>query len=150
MSVKAQWSVVPLTLCMLPFSRCMALSGEGAGVLQHWAYMCASANVLHWALNALAWMFLWRWVTWVRLAVAYSSAVALGYVLPSQMVCGWSVMIFFFWGFMWHAMRFSGRAQVVMCLVIPFFLPNIAAAFHTASFASGFFLHCLSRLMPHS
>ena len=85
--LKYQWPLVWLLIFLIPFKDTLALSQADNTVWQHLLWPLVHANILHWFLNTIAFMALWRIVTPTRLICGYLLSVAIGYlytaVLPA-------------------------------------------------------------------
>lgn len=139
-----------------------------ASVIHHpsslFLYPLASAGILHWLLNAVAWIQLWQWSTPRRLLTAYLCAVLIGYAATvpgsfaawstvpgsfaagSHPVCGFSVIIFFFIGLTLPYQSRTGMLSLLAIVGISFLLPHIAASFHAAALVCGLAYHLVARL----
>lgn len=140
MKMRYSVSLYILLGCLLPFCHEMAVSSN-APAYTHYIYMFAHANGLHFVLNGIAWAFLWRIITPARTISAYLAAVAISFLLPaitSDTVVGWSVIIYWYWGFILAYMPRNARLRFLTLIVISFFIPGLAAAWHAAMLAIGY------------
>ena len=146
--LRYQWTPVLLLVLLIPFRDGMALPPAGASLFRHLAYPIAHAGFLHWFINATAWLSLWRFVSWRRMAAAWCSAVLIGYLAPylqlpflpcseRRPVLGFSVVIFWFLGFILPLLRSGARLRLVATVCISCFIPGIAASFHIAALFLG-------------
>ncbi len=120
-------------------------------VYTHFTYMFAHANWIHLFVNAWGLLFLHNLYTWVRVIVAYASAVVLSFFYyPELPVLGASVFITFFTGFMifWLYKRHRlGFWQVIALLIIGCFVPHIASVYHIIMFLAGIIYNRLEWLI---
>ena len=127
--------------CLLPFCHEMAVSSN-APAYTHYIYMFAHAGRLHWALNGFAWALLWKIITPARTLVAYLFSVLVSFLLPTigaaTNVIGWSVIIFWYWGFLLPGMVKERRLRFLALVAISFFIPGIAASWHFAMLLAGY------------
>jgi hypothetical protein len=101
-------------------------------------YMFGHAGWLHFMLNALSHALLWRMVSPQRLVVAWVCAAACWFLPSSIPVLGWSVVIYFLVGLTLARRCGSSRLNVVLSLVVSFFIPGIAALHHALMLGLGF------------
>lgn len=150
--LRIQWSLPVLMLLALPFTDKMALSPARYSVVQLFAYPLAHANLLHLILNAVAWLPMWRAVTWRRLLCAYMSSVGIGYIymlIPSaHPLCGFSVIIFWFIGLMLPLVPRTTRLLTLALVAVSFLMPHLAASVHLMALLSGYIYYTLRRLRP--
>jgi len=128
-------------LLLLPLSQHMAV-GSDTPIYTHYIYMFAHAGWLHWALNGFAWALLWKIITPARTLVAYLFSVLVSFLLPgigaATNVIGWSVIIFWYWGFLLPGMMKERRLRFLALVAGSFFIPGIAASWHFAMLVAGY------------
>lgn len=126
-------------ILLLPLSPLLAVSASSP-LYTHFLYMFAHAGILHAVLNAWAFVMLHNIYSIKRLVAAYTAAVAISFIPLDKPVTGFSVIIFFFIGFIIrHLRRKSPLAfwQSIAFLGIGFFLPRTAASYHLMAFFAG-------------
>lgn len=123
-------------LPLLPFHAFLSAS--------HWLYMFGHAGLMHYALNGLGWLFLWRVITPWRTLAAWLVSVGVSFIVPSNHpVIGWSVVIYYYLGLCLSSMDRQSRNRFLLLTLVGFFLPHIAAAHHAAMLAIGFLMRKL-------
>lgn len=139
-------------LLLLPLSPLLAVSASSP-LYTHFLYMFAHAGILHAVLNAWAIVMLHNIYSIKRLVAAYTAAVAISFIPLEKPVTGFSVIIFFFIGFIIrHLRRVNPLAcwQSVAFLIIGFFLPQTAASYHLMAFIAGIaFFHIESLITSY-
>lgn len=126
-------------IALQPLSPCLAVSAS-APLYTHFLYMFAHAGILHALINAWALVMLHNIYSIRRILAAYASAVVISFTPSHSTTVGFSVIIFFFIGFIIrHLRRKSPLAfwQSLTFLIIGFFLPHTAALFHLMAFLAG-------------
>lgn len=116
---------------------------DGSPWWTHATYMFGHAGWLHYFLNGLGWLMMWRITTSARTL----SAVAVAALLPPTHlpVLGWSVVIYYYLGLCLAAMPTGARIRLLMLVGIGFFLPWIAAWHHAGMLAAGWMLRKVER-----
>lgn len=170
MKLRYQWTPVLLLIFLIPLRGILALPPDGGTWVQHLLYPLAHANFLHWFCNCAAWFALWSFVTPRRLGASYLSAILIGFVLahapnalasvwlPFGEAClaapsasptlGFSVIIFWFLGFILPALSTYRRMRLLLLVLISLFIPGMAASFHIAAMLMGLSYNFLRRLRP--
>lgn len=150
--LRFQWLALPaMMLAVFPWRAELALPPEDATLVQHLLFPLVHASLLHWAVNMLSWMFLWRLVTLPRLCTAYAASVIIGYVYsvprgfpawipslcPSLPLCGFSVVVFFFLGLVYFRLPRRSRLSMLALVAVSFFVPHVAASAHLMALVLG-------------
>lgn len=113
-----------------------------ASVFRHFLYMFGHASFLHFIINVWCFLCLSALLTARRFGLAYLSSVAVSFLpLTSAPTLGFSVILFYFYGYiachLWRRNRFAVVSLLVLMLG-SFFLPWIASALHMIMFFIGF------------
>lgn len=147
MKLKYQWPLAWCLLFMIPIRNTLALSATDNTLWQHLLWPLVHANILHWALNTLGFMALWRVVTLPRLLWGYAASVAIGYlwcwyssfpILHSSLgLAGLSSIIFFLLGIVFTRARNRYRVRLTILIAVSCFIPNIAASVHILALLCG-------------
>lgn len=124
-------------LFLLPFRDDMAAGGSYSH-WHNWIYMFGHAGGLHYTLNGIGWLMMWKIATVKRTMAAWLlSVIAMYAVSPSQPVLGWSTIIYYYLGLcMNHAPR-SRQVSLILLTLTGLLLPNIAAWLHLIMLAAG-------------
>lgn len=129
-----------LLLPLIPLHSRMAVSPDSA-LYTHFVYMAGHANIIHWLINGWTLFVLHNLYTVSRLIVAYILSVALSFVYyPDRPALGASVIVAFFTGFMliWlYQRRRLVFWQLMILIVVGFFIPHVAAMYHLVMMAAG-------------
>lgn len=160
MKLKYQWPLAWCLLFMIPIRNTLALSATDNTLWQHLLWPLVHANILHWALNTLGFMALWRVVTLPHLLWGYAASVAIGYlwcwcsastgfascmipdfqfsIFNSQLkLCGISCIVFFLLGIIFVRSRKRFRLRLAILITVSCFIPNIAASVHILALLCG-------------
>ena len=143
-----------LMLFLIPFAPTFAVSAS-APLYTHFIYMFAHANILHWLFNAWGLLIMHKLFTPSRCITAYLIAIAISFLPSSPFTplnphppstgglggsLGFSVILFFFIGYLIFFFRKRNKTaflQVILFIIIGFFIPNMAATYHLLAFLSG-------------
>ena len=145
MKLKYQWPLVWLLIFLLPIRDTLALSAIDNTLVQHLFWPLVHANILHWLLNTVTFMALWRIVTPARLFWGYLSSILIGYLYVTlnyqlstvNSLCGISGIIFFLVGIIFFRIRRPYRIRLSLLVIISCFIPGIAALVHILSLLMG-------------
>ena len=107
MKLKYQWPLVWCLLLLIPLRDTFGLSATDNSLWQHLLWPLVHANILHWFLNTICFMALWRIITLPRLLWGYAASLLIGYlwqchyflplinpILPSIQGRGWGWVFF--------------------------------------------------------
>lgn len=155
MKLKYQWPLVWSLLFLTYFREALALPAVNGTLWQHLLWPLVHANILHWFLNTIGFMALWRLVTVTRLIWGYAASIAIGYLWTASSavcgsdtdvrLCGLSCIIFFLIGIIFARLRNRYRIRLAILIAVSCFIPGIAAIVHIASLLAGILFACLSR-----
>ncbi len=107
-------------------------------------FMAGHAGVLHYAVNALGWLMLWRVATVGRTLAAWAFSALCAALLPlDEPVLGWSCIIYYYLGLCLAGMPRARRRRLLAVTVAGFFLPHVAAGMHAALLAIGWLMRKL-------
>lgn len=113
-------------------------AGAGRDGWHNWVYMFGHAGILHYMLNGIGWLMMWKIATWTRTITAWLIAALVMYVIPTtQPVLGWSAVIYFYLGMCMNHSTASRRINMILLTLTGFLLPNIAASLHISMLAAG-------------
>lgn len=160
MKLKYQWPIVWSLLLLVPLRDTVALSATDNTLLQHMLWPLVHANILHWLINTICFMGMWRLVTTSRIVCGYVASVAIGYLwvycvslalLPLSdcqlKLCGMSCIIFFLIGSILLRASKWYRIRLTVLVVISCFIPGIAASVHILALFAGFLYSYLARII---
>jgi len=149
MKLKYQWPFVWSLVFLLPFCDSLALPTVNGTLWQHLLWPLVHANILHWLINTICFMGMWRLISHSRLLWGYIASVAIGYIWSSDVysslfplnhllkLCGLSCIIFFLIGIIFVRARKWYRIRLTILIIISCFIPNIAAAVHIIALLFG-------------
>ncbi len=127
----------------VPYPELMA-AGPGTEAWKNWIYMFGHAGWLHYTLNGIGWLMMWKIATVRRTLTAYALSVCAAYWLPhSEQLLGWSTVICYYLGLCFAYMPKQQRYRLVAVMVIGLFIPHIAASLHLIMLASGWLIRKL-------
>lgn len=116
-------------------------AGHGTPPINHWIYMFGHAGWLHYLLNGLGWLMMWKIATPARTLTAYLLGVVAVYVLPlPEAVLGWSAILYYYLGLCLAYMPPGRRSRVLALTCIGFLIPHIAASIHLFMLAAGWII----------
>ena len=165
MKLKYQWPFVWLLVLLLPFRDSFALTVNDGTLMRHMLWPLVHANALHWLINTLCFMALWRTVTPFRLVTGYAASVAIGYIWPwcvsvailyglpgneDIRLCGFSGVCFYLLGTVFMRMPRPYRVRLSVLIVISCFIPGIAASVHILTLSCGILYSYLKRFIRPS
>jgi membrane associated rhomboid family serine protease len=149
--------VALLMFPLIPFASVFAVSAS-APLYTHFTYMFAHANILHWLINAWGIIIIHKLYSPSRCIAAYLIAVTISFIpllggtrgtfsifnfqfsIRATPALGFSVILFFFVGYLIFLFRKQNKTaflQVILFIIIGFFIPNMAATHHLLAFLSG-------------
>lgn len=157
MKLKYQWPLVWCLLLLVPLRDVLSLSATDNSLQPHLLWPLVHANIIHWLLNTIGFMVLWRCVTAPRLFWGYVSSVVIGYfwVMLQEFfgedtgirLCGLSGIILFLIGCIFLNMKKAGRIRFAVLVAVSCFIPGIAASVHILSALIGIvYSYCIRRL----
>lgn len=124
-------------LPLLPLRDVLA-AGAGRENWHNWVYMLGHASLLHYLLNGIGWLMMWKVATWWRTLAAWIFSALFMYVIPAcQPVLGWSTVIYFYLGMCMNHSPTGRKVKLLLLTMTGFLLPNIAAGMHLAMLAAG-------------
>lgn len=124
-------------LPLLPISNTLA-AGAGREEWHNWVYMFGHAGPLHYALNGIGWLMMWKIATPGRTTAAWIMSALAMYVIPAeQPVLGWSAVIYWYLGMCMVHKDKTRRIKLILFTLTGFLLPNIAAWLHLTMLAAG-------------
>lgn len=101
-------------------------------------YMFGHADALHYLINGLGWLMMWKVATWSRTITAWAiSALAVWIMAPETPVIGWSGIIFYYLGLCMRGMKKSNRIKLMAITAAGFMMPHIAAGIHVTMLIAG-------------
>lgn len=126
-----------LMLPLIPWASELAVS-NGSPWWTHFTYMWAHAGWLHYLLNGLCWVMMWKLLTPARTVTAVLIAAA----LPScgTPVVGWSVVLYYYMGLCLAYMPAAARIRLLLVVGIGFCLPWMAAWHHACMLTAGWLI----------
>lgn len=137
--LRYQWGAFIMMLPIIPFTQYLAFDPSAGFNYTLLTYPFAHANILHWLLNYITWMYLWRFVSIWRLFVSYISAVMAAVIyyffcqllqLDTLPICGFSSIICFYIGLLVPVNGFRFFLRLLPLLIFQFILPGFAASIH--------------------
>lgn len=128
---------------LIPFHDKIAACG-GTEEYRNWVYMFGHAGWLHYMLNGIGWLMMWKIATPTRTACAYLLSVSAAYMIPhDEPVLGWSTVIFFYTGMCLAHMPRKRIIRIALVIAISFFIPHIAALMHLYMLIAGWMIRRL-------
>lgn len=126
-----------LMLAALPFPEYFAY-GPSSPTWKCFLFMFGHAGIMHWLMNGIGWLMMWKIATPGRTFVAYLfSACAVLFLPADENILGWSCVIYYYLGLCLAHMPHARRWKVFLLTFIGFFIPHIAASVHLALLAAG-------------
>ena len=121
-------------LVLLPFGENLAVSA-GSPWWTRFTYMWGHAGFLHYALNGIAWLMMWKILRVDRTVIA----VLIASLLPSGdiPVLGWSVVLYYYIGLCVATMPNGARFRLLVLVGLSFFMPWLAAGHHAIMLLAG-------------
>ena len=143
MRLRYSLGIYVLMAAAIPFPDVLATNGG----IRNWhnlVFMFGHAGILHYLLNGLAWLLLWKVVTVTRTFAAWVFAVLCAAIIPlSEPTIGWSPIIYYYLGLCLAHMPRTGRWKLILLTLAGFFMPHIAAGMHLALLAAGWLMRKL-------
>lgn len=134
--------IYALMALLIPYHEKMAANGMEE--YRNWIYMFAHAGWLHYTLNGIGWLMMWKIATPARTVTAYVFAVMAAYIIScKEPVLGWSTVIFFYTGMCIAHMPKKRIAKIILVTAISFFIPHIAALMHLYMLVAGWMIRRL-------
>lgn len=132
-------------LAALPYPEQLA-AGKNYPAWHCLIYMFGHAGILHYLLNGIGWLMMWKIATWPRTIIAWLVAALSVYILmPDKAVLGWSSVIYFYLGMtLAHAGR-QRKISLILLTLTGMFIPGIAAALHLSTLAAGWIYRKIER-----
>lgn len=101
-------------------------------------YLFGHSGVIHYVVNGIGWLMLWKVVNLKRTLSAWLLSVLCALYLPtSEPVIGWSTVIYYYLGICLASMSKENRIKILLLTSIGFFLPHVAAGFHAVMLTGG-------------
>lgn len=143
MKLRHSLGVYALMAAAVPFPEVFAT----AGGLRNWhnlVFMFGHAGLLHYLLNGLAWLLLWKVVTPGRTLTAWSLSALCAAIIPlPEPTIGWSPIIYYYLGLCLAHMPRADRWKLILLTLAGFFMPHIAAGMHLALLTTGWLMRKL-------
>lgn len=128
---------------LIPYHKYIA-AGQGMEEYRNWIYMFGHAGWIHYIINGIGWLMMWKIATPARTITAYTLSVTAAYIIPyREPVLGWSTIIFFYTGMcMVHKSR-KNVLKIILISGISFLIPHIAALMHLYMLIAGWIIRRL-------